>query len=442
MAAALARTVDAYRQALIGAHRNIRLYFIGAFLTQVSAGFSSILYNLYIKSLGLPDTVAGSYIAASSIANTLFLVPAGMLSDGIGRKRAIVGAGFLTAGLAALQAFLQAPTLIVIGAFLSGMVASVIWVSVLPMLAENTRPEERMHLFSLEFALTLSAQVLGSLGGGGLSDLLQALGMEPVWAIRLTLLLGAALAAGAMIPFLRIREVRRGAGVPAGYEKEKPAQHAEHSGWRGGWRRFAGRREQLRLIIKFMTASALIGFGAGLVIPYLNLYFSDRFHMSKAAIGLVVGISQAVTAIAMFVGPALARRFGPVRAVVLLQLASIPFLLFTGWAMNVWLASAAVVVRQALMNSSNPIQDSIMMALVDDDLKGFAVSCGQTMFTLGWAVMGPVSTSIVHRYGSYTGYALVFTGTAVLYLLGSIFYGIAFGRYQARVMAVSDGVSI
>jgi predicted MFS family arabinose efflux permease len=181
-----------------------------------------------------------------------------------------------------------------------------------------------------------------------------------------------------------------------------------------------------------------IGFGAGLVIPYLNLYFADRFGMSKASIGVVIALAQALTAVAIFVGPAVSQRIGPVKSVIAFEILSIPFLLITGWTTNPWVASGAVILRQALMNCSNPIQDSIMMALVDDDLKSLAVSCGQTVFTLGWAVMGPVSTHIVSHFGSYTGYAIVFTCTACLYLIGSTFYGLSFARYERRVYAPSD----
>jgi predicted MFS family arabinose efflux permease len=192
------------------------------------------------------------------------------------------------------------------------------------------------------------------------------------------------------------------------------------------------------LIARFTAVSTCIGFGAGLVIPYLNLYFSDRFGMSKSSIGFIIACGQALTALSIFIGPLVSRRIGPVRAVITFQLLSIPFLLVTGWTANSILAAGAVIIRQALMNCSNPIQDSIMMALVDDDLKSLAVSCGQTVFTLGWALMGPVSTHIVSVYGPYTGYAVVFSCTAVLYLIGSILYGIWFGRHEHRVLSPQD----
>jgi MFS family permease len=416
-----------YRDVWHGAHRNVRLFFLGSFLAQISGGFFGILYNLYIKNLGLPDTVAGAYVSAGSIAGALFLVPAGILSDRIGRRRAILYAGLLAGIVNLSQAFFYTPFLMVTGAFLAGAVGSMVWVSILPLLADNTAKEERFHLFSVNFAIGLLAQVIGSMVAGGLSTLLVHLLANPVWALRLTLLLGGLIGLFALVPFSKIQEKPRQRHVSG-----KQRQRKDFFG------QFRGQRKQLLLILKFALSAAFIGFGAGLVIPYLNLYFVERFHMANAGVGVVIGLAQACTALAMFIGPALANRLGPVKAVVLFQLLSIPFLLITGWAMNLWFASVAVIIRNALMNSSNPIQDSIMMALVNEKMRGFAVSCGQTMFTLGWAVMGPVSTYIVHRHGAYTGYAIVFSGTAVLYLIGSCFYGISFKKYESQVSSQSE----
>ncbi|WAH37194.1 MFS transporter [Alicyclobacillus dauci] len=411
-----------YLDVLIAAHRNVRLFFIATFLSQIGQGFFGILYNLYIKSMGLPDTVAGAYVAANSLASTLSLVPAGMISDRYGRSKSVLIATALLGCVMVGQVFVQVPWMIVLGAFLSGMFTSVIWVSVLPLLAENTAKEDRFHLFSMNFGLGLIAQVFGSMISGGLAQVFTAF-LDPVWSLRLTLLFGALVMFTSLVPFSRIADPPR-----------SPKTSAHSFKLSGALSRFKAQKSQLWLITKFAIASTLIGFGAGLVIPYLNLYFAERFHMTKAGIGIVIGLAQAVTALAMFVGPAMAKRMGPVKAAVSFQLASIPFLLTTAYANNALFASGAVIIRNALMNCANPIQDSIMMALVSEDLRGFAVSAGQTLWSLGWAVMGPVSTHIVHQFGSYNGYAIVFTATAILYLIGAIYYFIAFGKHEAEVV--------
>jgi MFS family permease len=186
------------------------------------------------------------------------------------------------------------------------------------------------------------------------------------------------------------------------------------------------------MIILFAIPALLIGFGAGLVIPYLNLYFSDRFAASNTMIGVIISLGQAATAIAIIIGPLVVRKVGEVKAVVILQLLSLPFLLLTAFTEHLWLAAVGFLFRQALMNAGNPIQSSLMMSMVDDSVKGLANSVNQMVFNLGWAVMGPVSTGIVLNYGTYWGYATVFTITAILYLIGSIYYFIVFSKLNSE----------
>lgn len=428
-----------YRNALMAAHPNVRFFFAASFLWQLSGGFFSVLYNLYIKALGLPDTVAGACVSASSIAGALSLIPAGILCDKLGRRRMILWAGIMSQSVYALQPLWTQPSWMTVGNFVTGAIGSVLWVAALPLLAQNVHPAERMHLFSVNFALTWIAQVAGSLAAGTLGDALTHTALGNVWGLRVTLWLGAALGMLGFVPFARIREAATSAPRPQATDSAAASavERVRQSAGRrsGAWRQ---KPQQLRLVLRFTAVSTCIGFGAGLVIPYLNLYFVDRFGMSKSSIGLVIACAQALTAVSIFVGPLVSRRIGPVHAVITFQLLSIPFLLLTGWTHSPWLAAGAVIIRQALMNCSNPIQDSIMMTLVDDDLKSFAVSCGQTAFTLGWAVMGPVSTHIVSHWGPYTGYAAVFSCTALLYLVGSVLYGISFGRYERVVLHAGD----
>ena len=153
----------------------------------------------------------------------------------------------------------------------------------------------------------------------------------------------------------------------------------------------SGFKINVRIIVLFAIAQLLIGIGSGLVIPYLNLYFANRFDASSAFIGLVLSLGSAMTAVAMLIGPMLVKKVGKVNALVLFQLGSLPFLFLTAFTTSVWLASAGFLMRQALMNAGNPIQSAIAMEVVHDKYKGLANSVNQMVFNIGWAVMGPVS---------------------------------------------------
>ncbi|MDG5788929.1 MFS transporter [Evansella sp. AB-P1] len=398
-----------------GYNKNVRLFLVSSILAHIGMGIFMIIYNYYIRELGYDDQMNGSVIAMQSIGTALLLLPAGILSDRIGRKKVIyVGAIFAACSLL-LRAVLSAEVLLLGTAFMTGLFMAFIQVSSIPLLAENSTEKQRVHLFSFNFAIIMIANVIGNTLGGTSSDFFHyIIGLDPLWSIRLTLLIGAGFFFSALIPIMKIREDRK--------ITNKTIQDRSFK------KLFKTHRQGIKIILLFAVAQLLIGFGSGLVIPYLNLYFVDRFEVSHSIVGIIISAGQAMTAIALLIGPAVVSKVGEVRAVVMLQLMSIPFLLLTAYTQNLFWAIFGFLFRQALMNAGNPIQMSLMMRSVDDSIKGLANSVGQAVFQLGWAVMGPVSTTIVLMYGAYSGYAIVFSITGVLYVVGTVYFFIVFRK--------------
>jgi MFS family permease len=390
-------------------NRNIKLSFAANIFTQIGLGIFMVIYNFYIRKLGYSEEVNGQVISMTSLATALILVPAGIISDRCGRKKVIYFAILISGMILILRSVTSLQVSLIALAFAGGLAMAFLQVSGIPWLAENSTPEQRVNLFSLHFAFMTAANVVGNLIGGGLTDLFSLFTSE-LNSIRFTLIIGALIFLLGLIPTSHLHELPK-----------QPRAVNPHP-----FRLIAWKNDGLKLIVLFAVAQLLIGFGAGLVIPYLNLYFADRFQASTTSIGLIISLGQAATALAMFIGPWVVKKVGDVRAVVFLQLLSLPFLLLTAYTHHLWLAAIGFLFRQALMNAGNPIQMSLMMSKVNDSMKGLANSVNQMVFNLGWAIMGPISTGIVVKYGSYWGYAYVFTITASLYLMGSVYFFIVF----------------
>lgn len=392
-------------------NRNIRLAILANILTQIGLGAFMIVYNFYIRELGLSQNVNGEIIARTSLATALILVPAGILSDRVGRKKVMAVGVFIGGIILTVRSLVEMESFLLSAGFATGISLAFFQVSIIPWLAENSGPKQRIHLFSLHSAVMMAANVIGNLLGGGLTDFFSLFTSE-LLSIRYTLVVGSLFYFAAVLPILKMKEKAK----PKREEKIKP-----------NIKEFIRRNKiGFKVIGLFAVAQLIIGTGSGLVIPYLNLYFADRFDASTSVIGLIIALGQAATAVAMFIGPLVVKRIGEVRAVVTLQLLSLPFLLLTAFTTSILLASIGFLFRQALMNAGNPIQSSLMMSKVDDSVKGLANSVNQMVFQLGWAFMGPISTGIVLQYGSYWGYANVFTITAGLYLVGSLYFFIVF----------------
>ncbi|CAG9609653.1 MFS transporter [Pseudoneobacillus rhizosphaerae] len=398
-----------------GYNRNIRLALLGSIFIQIGMGIFMVIYNFYVRELGYAEDVNGKIISMNSLATALILIPAGILSDRLGRKKVMLFGALITGFLLIFRSITEAQNLLILFGFLTGLAMAFVMVSGIPWLAENSTDEQRVHLFSIQFAVMTGANVIGSILGGALTDLF-SLGFTEVESIRYTLLIGAIIFLIGIIPMTKFKEQRK-----TRLKNKSPIKgHLKLE------------KNKYTMIILFAIPALLIGFGAGLVIPYLNLYFSDRFAASNTMIGFIISLGQAATAIAIIIGPLVVRKVGEVKAVVILQLLSLPFLLLTAFTEHLWLAAVGFLFRQALMNAGNPIQSSLMMSMVDDSVKGLANSVNQMVFNLGWAVMGPVSTGIVLKYGTYWGYATVFTITASLYLIGSIYYFIVFSKLNSE----------
>lgn len=397
-------------------NRNIKLFMLANVLIQIGLGVFMVMYNLYIKELGMPETVNGKVISMTATASALMLIPAGFLSDRFGRKWILIIGASLGAATLFYRSFAVAETPLVAAAFLTGLFMAFVQVSGIPFLAEHSKASERVHMFSVYFALMTLANVAGSLFGGLISDAFQLLlSMEAALAIRWSLLFGALLFTLALLPLIRLDSRPSAAQEKVNTRIEIDATDV-------------GLKKNLIVIFHFSFASLLIGLGSGLVVPYLNLYFANRFDASNTYIGLILALGSAMTVVATLIGPLLVAKVGKVKAMLLFQLLSIPFLVLTAYTTSLMLASLGFLLRQALMNAGNPIQSAIAMEVVHDKYKGLANSANQMVFNIGWATMGPAAAGLVIAFGSYWGYAYAFTITSVLYLISALYYYFIFGK--------------
>ncbi|KKO53392.1 MFS transporter [Paenibacillus sp. DMB20] len=390
--------------------RNIKLFFLANVLYQIGTGMFGVLYNLYIKDLGYADSMNGTVVSVQSLATAMMFIPIGFLGDRGSRKKLLVLGALLSGAGLIYRAFLEAEAGLLGLAVFTGLFSSFFQVLAIPFLAENTVKSARMRIFSYHASLVLAAQVLGGMGGGFLADFIQLLGADQLASLKIVLMIGGMCTFAAFIPLLFTTETPR------------PEPDIPQPGTRTVNTLPSDARSDFKIIGQFAFAQLLIGLGSGLVVPYLNLYFTNRFSVSLSAVGILISLGQVMTIVSMLIGPVLVHRVGAVRAVVSFQILSLPFLLITGFTNVFGVAAVGFLFRQALMNAANPIQSSILVDRVPDHRRGIANSFTQTAFMLGWATMGPVQAMLVTKYGSYWGYATTFCITGCLYIASSLIY--------------------
>ena len=171
----------------------------------------------------------------------------------------------------------------------------------------------------------------------------------------------------------------------------------------------------------------LVGFGAAILLPYLNLFYKVRFNISDSLLGLLFGLGSLLIGIACIFGPSLSTHLGSkVHAVVASQSASLVFLLMTGFAPFLWLSAIGYLLRSALMNMSAPLYSAFCMEHTPEHHQGFVNSILNITWNIGWAV-GPFISGIVQeRYG----FTPLFIATAILYFMSIALVWIFFNNME------------
>ena len=132
----------------------------------------------------------------------------------------------------------------------------------------------------------------------------------------------------------------------------------------------------------------LISIGAGQVIPFLNLFVQGKFGLDLAQLNAVFAITSLGTVVAILLQPRLARRFGQITSVVIVQGASIPFLVVLGFSPVLWMVIAAMAVRNSLMNAGNPIFNAFAMEQVTPGERATLAAAMSVLWQVGWVIGG------------------------------------------------------
>jgi MFS family permease len=412
-------------------------------LQAATAGAVGVLYTLYLTALGYQTDFIGAALVVATIGGGLGIIPAGPLVRRLGWRTMLIWSDLIGGVAIALQIIV--PTVPVILVTMLGVGASVSIVLVIntPLLAAYSTPRERTALFGINNATNFLAVIVGTLLGGFLpgwfmqrevnrSPLLSSVlhpflvtGLE-ARSYELALLVSGLLAIPSIIPVLMMRDIRgpaslEGELLPEDAERESrfPAVVDEEKMYSSSWVTLLGRK-LAGTTGRFSMTQAVLGFGAGLIFPYVNLYFVKTLGTTVAYYGVLSAVLSVVVALTSLLAAPLAARFGNMRIAIGVQLMSIPFLLAVGVAPWLWLISLAYLVRGGLMAVNNPPLQTFLMEAVDKDQRVLASSVYNVSFQAAWALGAGVGGWLITVLGSHLPFLVAapfYAISAVLLLL-------------------------
>ncbi len=416
-----------YVTSFSGFERSARLFLLTTLVSAAAISLYWINFNLYLASLGIAPATIGLIATAGSAAAALIAFPASIASDRIGRRRVLIGGMSLIAIAFAGLLLTDDLALLFVLSACYGAGQQVFFVVTIPFLTAHSRPEHRNELFALQFAILNATNIGAALLGGTVAAALAAgMGFRPESpeAYRVILALMLVFALVALATLFRLRPDR-----PVSQEANAAAEQATSIGRLARIGVHIGDR---RRFVRLLLPGFLISLGAGQVIPFLNVYIQFRFGLELAGINAVFAVTSFGTVLAILVQPALARRFGKIGSVVLVQMASIPFLVVLGFSPLLWTVVIAMAVRNSLMNAGNPIFNAFAMEQVEPEERATLAAAMSLLWSLGWVIAGPWYSLLQDRLGFEGGYTVNFITITVLYSIATALYWRWFRHAEAR----------
>jgi MFS family permease len=384
-------------------NRPARLFLLALFLDGLLFAGWNLFFNLYIIDAGYSRDFLGLVNAAPSLTALLLAVPMGLLSDRIGRKRAMM-IGFALANFAIIAMILgHSEAIILAGALMLGATSQLYVLSQAPFMMRTSDDKTRDVLFSLSFGMFPLASTAGNFLAGYLPGLFTRWFnlADSTVAYQAVLLFSVATSFLVLVPIAFIHEPKKGAA-----EEKTGSQERRPSIW----------KVLLRpLTLKLAIPNLVIGLGAATLVPYFNVFFAERFQMGDSTLGILFSLGALLTGIGCIIGPRLVGNLGgKVRMVVLGQGASLVFLLLIGFSPWPWLAVIGFLARGALMNMVAPLFDAFALEQSHEIEHGAVNSIRNLAWNAGWTIGPYISGIVQQRYG----FSPLFVSTAILYALG------------------------
>jgi predicted MFS family arabinose efflux permease len=383
--------------------QNARYYLGGTFFMGYATAILWMLYNLYLKQLGFSEGVMGEIMFYQGLGTVIIAVPAAIAVDYIRLKKVMIAASTVNSLSFVLMTFITDLHILRFVAMLVGAGWTVHFVVASPFFMRNSTAAERTHLFSMNYALDWTAGLLGALIGGYVPKILSHWGIPLVIGFRVSLLMGAVFAFCSVFFYMKI------------------AIKAPIKVGRINWRKYLKARDWLTTI-RLCIPQMLIGLGAGLVIPFLNIYFSNRFNLDSASIGKIYSVGQIFTVIGLLSGPTIAKKIGLIKTISFSQMLSIPFFLILAFTSHLPPAIAAFWFRGSLMNMAWPLYNNFAMEKVEPDHHAGTNSLLSLAWNISWMFSAYIGGQIIDHHGfvpvmliTIGLYALVSIGTLLLF---------------------------
>ena len=328
-------------------NKNIYLFLMINLLASFSMGIFNMFVGIYLKEIGYQEHFVGNILSMNTFAIAIASIPSAYLIEKIGRKKSF-RIGFLAIAIGSSCLVLFKNTyLITLMAVLNGAGLSIKATAEGMYITENTKEEDRVSVFSINFIISNLGMMGASFIGGMLSSYMSGY-FTSIQAIIAIFIISSILSLSGLIPIYFMKE-------PENLNPRSFKKCLE------GYIHILNKD-----VAVFMIYNFLIGAGAGMVVPFFSIYLKYSMNIADNIVGSILSISQFGCILGGALIPIISYKIGKPRAVVLCQLLSIPFLLSIAFPQGIGLIAISFFMRNGLMNMATPLTQNLSMELVEE----------------------------------------------------------------------------
>ena len=419
--------------------KNIHLLFLLEFnLSLIHVAFILVL-NIYLRKQGFTDPEIASFNSLRFIGALAFALPLGIYIRGKRLKPFFILAAFIvpmTSAMIIESIHFSIVPLIQLSFLSWGIGMMLMRVCSLPFIIRNTNSENSTEALSLSAATWSLSTIFSGLIISGL-DWLSYIDLL-TWRISFnehSILWIITLIGISSIFFVRGMSEDEKQTVQ---KKNDIFSLREYYDW--------------KLIFKAISPLILISIGAGLTIPFVNLFFNSVFGFSSSAYSIMGSFTAMLVFIFSLLVPTLRKEYGYWMTIVVVQSLAIACLIimslteiYVSYGYAVIIAVGAYVIRQPLMHMAHPASNELMMNYVGKNNQELISALSSSLWSASWFISAKIFEWL--RLLEFK-YFEIFLITALLYALGVALYAVLIKEYEHNqrtldpVLPIADELSI
>ena len=406
-----------------GLPKNIILLFLFEFtISLVHVAFILIL-NIYLRKQGFSDPEIASFNSLRFIGALLFSLPLGIYIRDKKLKQFFIISSIsisLTSILIIESIQYQMIPLIKLAFFLWGLGMMFMRVCSLPFIIRNTTSYNNSEALSLSAATWSLATIVAGIIISGL-DWIYAINIfnisisfDEKGILRLIILMS-------FCSLIFAKKINEDSFDNVAFPKEEFSLKKSYN-----W----------KLIFKAISPLVLISIGAGLTIPFVNLFFNSVFDLSSSQFSIMGSITAFLVFFSSLMVPILKRRYGYWLTIVLVQSLAIICLvimsvteLFASYSLAFYVAIIAYIFRQPLMHMAHPSSNEFMLNYVGKKNQELISALSSSLWSASWFISAKIFEWL--RLLNFKYYE-IFLITAGLYVVGVILYAVLIYQFEFK----------